>query len=143
MGGRTRDLINDELEFVDAGQDPATVGGVRHNTGRLKGKDNAGVFDLRFSHPDHEAVDSLVHELAETSDTEIVYGDDGPTSITTYTDGGHTTKIRETTITYTAGDVTTVVEKQYNAAGSIVQTLTHTYSYNADGDVDDIDTVES
>lgn len=110
MGSRTRDLINTELEFCESGEDPSTVGGMRLNSGALKFKDSAGVYNPRFSNEDHEVVDSLVHDLAETSYVEITYGEDGPSAVTVWQTDAKTNKVREAIISYSGGSVSVVAE---------------------------------
>ena len=83
-----------------------------------------------FSESQHRAVDQLVHRLAENSYTEPTLDSFGrPIAVTTYTDIGKGTKIRECLITYVGGLPTQVVENQYNAAGVIVETVTETITY--------------
>lgn len=79
----------------------------------------------------HEALDTLVHNIAESSFEEGTYS--GPfnrlSNVTIWTDGTKTTKIREVNFTYTGARVTTVVTIQYDEFGIAQDTLTETITY--------------
>lgn len=90
----------------------------------------------------HETIDSLVHALAETSYAEVTRTSGQVSAFTVWTDAGKTTKVRESLVTRSAGQASVVVENQYNAAGALVQTLTHTITRSA-GRVASIATVET
>ena len=134
--GRTPDrrpgeqFEDDRLIFEDRGADPTEVGAIWRNGSDLKGRDATGVFNLRsgtgLSEAQHEDLDSLVHNLAETSYCEVTRTSGKVTAITHWTDNGKTTKIRETLITRTSGKVSQVEVKQYDGSGTLVQTLTGT-----------------
>ena len=101
----------DAIEYLDSFQ------GVNQNLGG-------------FSESQHRAVDQLVHRLAENSYTEPTLDGFGrPTAITTWTSPAKTTKIRECIVTYTGGLPTQVVENQYDASGTLVETVTETIAY--------------
>lgn len=85
----------------------------------------------------HRAEDQLVHEIAEDSYTETEETAGKTTAVRTYTDSGKTLKIREEEYTYTGGKVTTIVTKQYDGAGTLVETYTETLTYSG-ADVDTI-----
>jgi hypothetical protein len=78
----------------------------------------------------HENLDTLVHNLSETTYQELLYSGNKLTSATYWTTPGKTLKIRESTFTYTGNKLTGSVKIQYNGAGAVVQTLTSTYSYS-------------
>ena len=78
----------------------------------------------------HRALDQLVHEVAETSYTEVVETAGKVTAVIVWTDAGKTTKIREEEYTYTGGQVTTIVAKQYDGTGTLVETYTETVTYS-------------
>lgn len=86
---------------------------------------------------DHKAIDQLVHALAEDSYTEITYNGAYPWRVDseiTYTDSGKTTKIRERNYTYNSTyfwRVDSEEIKQYDGVGSLVETLTKTYTYSS------------
>jgi hypothetical protein len=77
----------------------------------------------------HKDLDQLVHDIAETSYTEVTYTSNRPTDIIIWTSVAKATKIRECNLTYTGGLVTTAVTKQYDGSGVLVETLTSTPSY--------------
>lgn len=78
---------------------------------------------------EHEALDTLTHEVAETSFTENAYTGSNITRSTVWTDVGMTLRIRESTFTYTGSRMTSAVFKQYDGAGAVLTTLTKTYAY--------------
>lgn len=80
--------------------------------------------------PTHDALDTLTHAIAESSQTEFAYTGDQLTRVTVWTDGTHTTKIRESLLTYTGDDLTGIVTTQHNAAGAVIATLTKTLTYS-------------
>lgn len=88
---------------------------------------------------DHRALDQLVHLIAEGSFEEYIYTGNRVDAIIVWTSAAMTTKIREELFTYTANLVTTIVTKQYNAAGSVIagETMTETLSYTG-AKLDDI-----
>lgn len=75
---------------------------------------------------EHEDLDTLVHEIAETCYMELTRSSGKVVNITYWTDSGKTTKVRETVITRSAGKVSQVVETQFDAAGTAItgQTIT-------------------
>lgn len=93
---------------------------------------------------EHETIDSLVHNLAETSTTEIIRNVFGQvTDVDVRTTPVTGTLIRSTSITRNIfGQVTTVVENQHDENGAIIQTLTSTINRTA-GIVTSVDTVET
>lgn len=78
----------------------------------------------------HRALDQLVHEVAESSYTDIVYTGSKVTAVVTWTDSGMTKKIREELYTYTGVKVTTIVTKQYDSDGNLAETYTETVTYS-------------
>jgi len=79
---------------------------------------------------EHEELDSLVHNLAESNYQTFTYTGQNLTSSINWTDSGMTLKVREATFTYNVnGTLAAAVKKQYNDMGDLVQTLTLTFSY--------------
>ena len=78
---------------------------------------------------DHEVLDTLVHDIAETAFRELLYTGSNLTSATYWTTPGKTLKIREATFTYVANKVATTTVVQYDGAGAVVSTLTSTFTY--------------
>ena len=91
-----------------------------------------------ISEGQHTGLDTLVHALAEDSDTEVIRTSGRVTSVIVWTDSGHTVKIRETLITRSAGQVATITTKQYDGTGTLKNTLTKTIT-RASGQVASID----
>ena len=85
----------------------------------------------------HRSLDQLVHGIAETSFDEVIRTGNQVTDVITWTSNLKTLKIRESTFTYTGNQVTTVVTKQYDGAGVVVETITETIAYTGN-QVDDI-----
>jgi hypothetical protein len=85
----------------------------------------------------HRPVDQLVHNIAETSYEEITRSGGNITDVIIWTSVAKTTKVRETNITRSGGSVSQTVEKQYNAAGTLVETLTSVISRTG-GNIDNI-----
>jgi hypothetical protein len=78
----------------------------------------------------HRSLDQLVHNIADTSYEEYTYTSGKLTNLTIWTDNGKTIKIREYDYTYTGNKVNTIVTKQYDGTGTLVETLTDTYTYS-------------
>lgn len=76
---------------------------------------------------EHEALDTLTHGLAEDSFIEVIRTDGRVTGVKVWQgDATDTTLIRETTVTRTAGQVSTVATTQYDGVGTATKTLTGT-----------------
>ena len=138
--------IEEELQLEDVASDPSIVGAITQNAGALKGRDSAGVFDLRsgtgISEAGHRSLDQLVHEIAEDSHTQVTRVAGQVTNITVWTDSGETVKIRETIITRSAGKVATIQSIQYDGAGIAIVGEDYTQTVNrVSGRVDSIDGV--
>jgi hypothetical protein len=85
---------------------------------------------ITTSEPPHEDIDSLVHNLAETSYEEYLYSGNNVYNITIWSNTSKTLKIREHQYTYTGNQVTQSVDIQYNSAGTEIQRLTNNFSYS-------------
>jgi hypothetical protein len=110
---------------------PSGAGGLRFDGSVFQFRDAAGTFDPRsagsgISAGTHLVLDQLVHDVAETSYEEVTRSGGQVTSDIVWTDNTKITKVRETLITRSGGQVDTVVMKQYDAGGALVQTLTGT-----------------
>lgn len=97
-----------------------------------------------ISEATHEALDTLVHRLAETSYVEITRSGGQVTAVIVWETAAKLKKVRETNITRLSGQVSVIVEKQYDAAGAVIsgQTLTHTITRSS-GRVASIATVQT
>jgi hypothetical protein len=81
----------------------------------------------------HEALDTLVHQIAEDSFTEVTYDAFARiTDIITWTDAGKTVKIREKNVTYVglSRRISTYTAIQYDAAGVETSRIETTYTYS-------------
>ena len=78
----------------------------------------------------HQALDQLVHNIAQTSYEEITTTDGNITDVTTYTDVTKVTPIRAEQIAYADGKVDTVTTIQYDGSGSEVERLVETYTWS-------------
>jgi len=120
---------DEELRLGDNPSGPSQPGAMAFTGTDLMFRDAAGTFNARsgsgLTESTHENLDTLVHELSETSFAEVTRDVDGiVTDVVTWTSAAKVTKVREYNLTRTSGRVTTVVSKQYNAAGTLIQTLT-------------------
>jgi len=149
--GRTPDRLpgpiqeHDHIQMYSDGDPGEGDGIIRYVSGspdRFEMVDGEGAFDPSFTPAKHELVDSLVHQLAESTYTEVTRSAGQISNITVWTDVGKTTKVRETLITRSGGQVSQVVEKQYDGTGVLVQTLTHDITRTG-GLVTSLATVES
>jgi hypothetical protein len=92
----------------------------------------------------HEVLDTLVHEIAETNYLEVTRSSGQVTDVIVWETAAKLKKIRETNITYASGQVSVVVDKQYDSSGTIItgQTLTQTITRSS-GQVASIASVET
>ena len=74
----------------------------------------------------HEALNSLVHDLARTCYVELTRTSGKVSGVIAWTNSGKTQKVREVAITRAAGLVSQVARLQYDAAGTLAKTVTST-----------------
>lgn len=92
----------------------------------------------------HDTLDSLAHEIAETSETELAYDGDGQlVRSTVWASATRARKVREKLLTYAAGVLTQSVTTQHDASGTVIVTLTKTFTYDGDGDLVTVVTTRS
>jgi len=152
MGWSGRDERVADLFFLDqtAEGQPAEEGLVRYVGSDLVGFINGETKSLTagagggITPAQHEVLDTLVHNVAESCYFEVTRTGNRVSDLTWYTDAGKGTKVREINITRTSGKVSQIVMKQYDAAGDPItgQTLTGTVARTG-GRVDSITWVES
>ena len=138
-------LEEDEEIRLEANAAPPTVAGAfNYNGTSFQMKDGVGVFDPRsggggITAGQHQTLDQLVHDIAETAYLKLTQDGNGNyTNATWWTDSGMTVKIREYDVTYDGNDdVTQVVAKQYDGAGALAATFTLPVAY-VSGDPDNI-----
>jgi hypothetical protein len=116
------------------GEEPTQEGGVRYVNGGFKLRDSLGVYDPRaagtgITEATHEGLDTLVHEIDETSYEEYTYSGNRVQGAIIWTSAAKTLKIREEAYTYSGGRISQVVTTQYNGSGASVMQMTETYTY--------------
>lgn len=132
--------INDEAGIFVGSVDPSDVGfeapesslyirktppQLYQKTGPLDADwDLIETSDVALSKEEHRVLDTLVHDLAESNYTEYIRTAGRVTAIIVWTDDQKTLKIREELITYTSGQVTQIVNRQYDGAGTLLEILT-------------------
>lgn len=92
--------------------------------------------------PQHANLDTLLHALSENHDITPTFSAYGViTGITIRTPGG--TLVRDANFGYnSSGLITSVVFRQYDAAGSVIETLTAVYNYTS-GSLDTVSVTRS
>ena len=134
-----------ELDALSSDPSPVVDGAVWYNSTAAEVRVRQGGFTVPIggsgiTPAQHQALDQLVHGIAETSYLELTRTNGRVSDVTYWTDSGKTTKIRETNITRTSGLVSSVVVKQYDGTGTLAQTLTGTVTRTS-GQVSSIDWV--
>ena len=129
-------LIETEYaQFYDEyGAIPAENGTLVYHDGYFYVRDAYGAFNLRtaggISEDEHEILDTLVHDIDETSYDEVTYVTGLVSSYIVWETAAKLKKIREEAYTYTPSRlVSKVVTKQYDAAGAVKMTMTEDYTY--------------
>jgi len=140
----TTELVQNFQEYFP-GQGLITAGsGIIVTTGTNFVQIDSTISGSGITEQRHELLDTLVHNLAENSTTEInrdFFGRITKVDIRTVPVTG--TLIRSTTITRDVfGRVTQVVEDQHDETGSVLQTLTSTINRSG-GMITSVDTVET
>lgn len=130
-------IEDDEIILKDnTSGDPTEVGAIRQVGGVFRMKDAMGVFDPRsggggITEAQHEVLDTLVHDIDETSYDEVTYGSGGRVvSYVVWETAAKLKKIREEQYTYVSGKVSQVVTFQYDGAGVVKMTMTEAYAYS-------------
>lgn len=88
-----------------------------------------GLAGSGITEPQHEALDTLTHEITETSYDEVTYSGGNPTSYIVWETAAKLKKVREETYSYVSGKVSQAVTKQYDGTGTLKATLTEDYTY--------------
>ena len=76
----------------------------------------------------HKGLDHLIHNIAETSYLEITRTAGRVTSEIWWTNNSKILKIREITYSYITAFISSVVYKQYDPSGTLLETYTETYN---------------
>jgi hypothetical protein len=90
----------------------------------------------------HESLDTLTHDINETSYEEITYSGNKVSTVIVWETSAKLKKIREEIYSYSGSKVSQVVIKQYDGSGVLKQTLTDTYTYSG-AKISSIDHVRS
>ncbi|MFA5387359.1 MAG: hypothetical protein WC322_03095 [Candidatus Paceibacterota bacterium] len=127
---------DEEIRLIPNTDGPSQAGAFNFDGTSFVMRDTLGPFNPRsgggITEEQHEALDTLAHEVDETSEEEVVYANGLPSRWTVWTDASKTLKIREETYTYTytANRVTQLVATQYKADGlSKKMEVTEDYTY--------------
>lgn len=102
-----------------------------------------GVVAGGISENSHKNLDTLTHNISENSYVQLVRTSGKVTSIVIWDSSAMTLKIREFIITRTSGKVASVVAKQYDNSGNIVETLTQVISRDSSGKTSSITNTET
>ena len=129
-------IEDDEIILKETSGDPTEIGWIRHVGGAFRMKDSTWVFDPRsggggITESQHEVLDTLVHDIDETSYDEVIYSGNRISQYITWTSAAKLLKIREEQYTYgSGGKISQVVTTQYDGAGVVKMTMTETYTYS-------------
>lgn len=130
---------DEELLLDECAEDPTAPGGLRFVDGAFRMRDDSGVFDPRLDsaggEAQHDALDTLVHDLAESSFLDLTRDSGGRIfSMVYWTNTTKTKKIREMMVTRDSQNRASVIqESQYDGTGALKGTLTTIFSRNAAG----------
>lgn len=80
----------------------------------------------------HNNLDQLVHNLAESSYSELTYSGDKVTQLTVWQSSSKNTKVRQLEVKYNGDKVSQTMLRQYDGSGVEVETLTEDYTYSGD-----------
>jgi hypothetical protein len=136
------EAIQESLLLEDEGLGLAvTPGQMRYSGGRFTMFDSVGEFDPRtgggITEPQHEALDTLAHDIVEDSFEEYAYSGNRVTNVTTWTDATKTTKIREEQFSYSGSRLTQSITIQYDASGVETYRVTEVITYQGNK-IDDV-----
>ena len=90
----------------------------------------------------HNTLPTLDHNLVQSDYVVVTRVAGVVTNVTVWQDSSMITKVRETIVSRTGGLVTMTVDKQYDGTGTLIQTLTQTYTRTS-GVITSITAVES
>lgn len=130
-------LIEDEeIRLSPNAAAPSQAGAFNYNGGSFQFRDAAGAFDPRsggggITEAQHELLDTLTHEIAETSWEEYTYSSGRVVSVVVWASAAKLLKVREEQYTYSGGFVSQVVITQYDGTGAVKATVTEIYTYSA------------
>lgn len=140
---------DDEILFGVNASPSAVPGSVSFDGTSFVMRDGTGPFNPRsggagITQSEHEALDTLVHDLAENSYVKVTRTSGQVTNVTVWASAAMLLKIREVAITRSGGQVSQVVVTQYDSGGVAVSNQTITYSVTRSGGlVDSVTGTES
>jgi hypothetical protein len=132
---RHGELFEDDGILLGTTSISSLPGEIRFDGSKFSLTDAVGEYDPRsgggISPVQHQALDTLVHDIAETCYYELTYGvGNRVTAETWWTSAAKITKVRETAYMYSGTKVSTETTRQYDGSGILVSTLVTTYSYS-------------
>lgn len=83
-----------------------------------------------ITEPQHEALDTLAHWIAEDSYDILTYSGNKVTNVTTWDSPAMLLKIRESQISYIGNKVSQSIEIQYDGAGVEIYRVTDVFAYS-------------
>jgi hypothetical protein len=126
----------EDLYLIDMGTAlPAEEGQIRQANGDILAFIGGSVKSLTagsgggITENQHELLDTLTHEIDETSYDEVTYSSGRATSYIVWATSAKLLKIREELYSYQSGKVSQVISKQYDGAGALKMTVTEDYTY--------------
>jgi len=127
----------EKLHFTfDEGYVADAPGDMVFNGTSFQLRDSAGAFDPRsggsgITEAQHEALDTIVHDIDESSYDEVTYGSGNLVSTyIVWETAAKLKKIREEQYTYSGSKVSQSVTIQYDGTGAVKMTVTETYTYS-------------
>ena len=125
---------DEEIRFIANLVPPSQAGAVNFNGTSFQMRDATGTFDPRtggsgITEGQHRELDTLVHEIGETSYDEATYAGNQITAYIVWTSSDKVTKVREDLLTYSGNRITQVISKQYDALGVLKEQITEVYAY--------------
>lgn len=122
------------LSEQSVGTTPSALGGLIFVDGAFKLRDAVGDFDPRsggggITESQHEVLDTLTHEIVETSYDEVTYVGGNVSAYVVWETVAKLKKVREELYNYASGKVSQAVTIQYDATGVEKARTTEVYTY--------------
>lgn len=127
----------DEIRVFPNTDPPSIAGSLNYDGTSFKFRDSSGVFDPRtggsgITESQHRELDTLTHDIDETSFDEVTYTLGKVTSYITWATSGKLLKVREEQFTYVSGKISQVVTIHYDGTGSVHEQITEVLTYSGD-----------
>ena len=124
---------DEAIKFIN-NTDATEEGEILYDGSSFVMHDSSGPFNPRsgsggIDEQQHRDLDTLTHELDESSYDEITYTNRKISNITTWDSSSKNVKVREYQLTYSGRKLTKAVMIQYDPSGSIKEKITEEYSY--------------